>query len=328
MLIQQRTRMANQYRRERLIKEVWLNSEFKNNKADIYCLTAEELTVLWLEYHCQKGWTEERIGDRFTEITGLTISLAPQAFEIMDERGATVVNLARDGKHLFKLGNDFRRSGNIWGAYRIAHQGGRSYIIFKGRHTVRNLIRGTRYRLQSPQIVKLGIGTEGAKQAAKTAFVITVVVSATAKTLQWIFDERYGWTGLVPEVSTDIIKAAIASVAGYLAFSVAAAATSAVIIPIAVGIAVGLYVGGKLDGIRAFEDAEDSLALAMATHFAVLHKIHEETSRRIQHSRDAIYQYIYDQFDQIVVEPVVRSVNQRLRELERSIRRSIYPHIF
>lgn len=69
----------------------------------------------------------------------------------------------------------------------------------------------------------MGIGTDGLKGAARGGVFVTLLVSVSVNIYAWIFHESVGWTDFLKNVSLDLVKAAIAAVAGYfVAKSVAA----------------------------------------------------------------------------------------------------------
>lgn len=241
-----------------------LTSEWTENQTDIYTLDQQDLTGLWIDTHRANGQNNEQIITRFEELNeGLSLTLGEQSYDVINKHGATAVNAARDGRTLAVLGNDMRRSGNVLGRFEIRPRNGRDYIVFKGNHTLRHVVRGTRYSLSNPTIIKMGIGTDGLRGAAKGGVLVTLVVSATVNTYGWIFDESMGWKEFLLNVSADLVKAAIAAAAGYFIAKGFAAATGMIVLANGLGFFIGLYVGWKVAPIT-FADIS---ALAQKTSF-------------------------------------------------------------
>ena len=141
---------------------------------------------------------------------------------------------------------DLKRGGRV--NARIVPRNGTQYIVFKGNHTIRRLIKGTRYRLDNAQIAKLGFGKAGIKSAARGGFVVSFVVCGGYNALQWALDDSYTWKHFVADMAVDIGIATIAAAAGagaaigYAAFagSVTVMALGPVLVAIAFATVVSL----------------------------------------------------------------------------------------
>lgn len=136
----------------------------------MYTLDEKDLITLWVGVQEANGLSLEETAARFEELAGnQTLNLSERTFEVINLHGATAINAGNDGRMLMVLGRDMQRSGNLWGRFNIRPHNGQNYIVFKGNHRLRQGIRGTRYGLSNPTIIKLGIGTDGLKGAAKGA---------------------------------------------------------------------------------------------------------------------------------------------------------------
>lgn len=205
---------------------------------------------LWIDIQRTNGQTDEHIITRFEELNeGLSLTLGEQTYDVINKHGATAINAVRDGRTLTILGNDMRRSGNLFDRFEIRPTNGRDYIVFKGNKNLRKTIRGNRYGLLNPTIIKMGIGTDGLKASAKGGALVTLVVSVSVNSYGWIFDESIGWKDFLLNVSADLVKAAIAVVAGYFAAKAIAATFGMVVLANGAGFLVGLFVGWKISPI-------------------------------------------------------------------------------
>lgn len=114
--------------------------------------------------------------------------------------------------------------------------------MFKGKHTLRHVVRGTRYSLSNPTIIKMGIGTDGLRSSAKGGVLVTLVVSSTVNAYGWIFDESIGWKEFLLNVSADLVKATIAAAAGYFSAKTIATMTGTIVIANSIGFLIGIAV--------------------------------------------------------------------------------------
>lgn len=156
-----------------------------------------------------------------------------------------------------------RRSGNLLGRFEIRPRNGRDYIVFKGNHTLRHVVRGTRYSLSNSTVIKMGIGTDGLRSSAKGGVLVTLVVSSTVNAYGWIFDESIGWKEFLLNLSADLVKATIAAAAGYFAAKAIASFSGMIVLANTIGFIIGFYVGWKTAPITL----EDISTLAQKTSY-------------------------------------------------------------
>jgi hypothetical protein len=217
-----------------------LEKDLAQSQADIDVLNARELTEFWLTVQRHEGKSQSQIEAIFKDLTG--IDLAKQLLATGRDYGAAGNDLAT----VAVLGTDLKRGSRFLESYRTVTQNGRSYIIFKGNHRARLIIKGTRYLASNTLMVKMAIGKEGLKKSAKSGFLVSVIFSVTLHSIQWLFEDEYRWTNWLAGVSTDLVKITIASAAGYFAAVGVAAlmgATVVAVVPIIAGVAISLLAG-------------------------------------------------------------------------------------
>jgi putative flippase GtrA len=167
-------------------------------------------------------------------------------------------------------------------------QFGKKYIVFKGRAGLRQILTGTRYLANNSKVMQLGIGGQAMRASAKGGVLISVIFSATLNTVDWIFKDEFRWTNWIASVSTDIVKAAIASAAGYAAGMVVSAGLVAItgasiaIFPLAAAILVGIGIGFALNWL----DNKYGVTQAIINH---LNRIEHDTKKDIS---DGVYYVI------------------------------------
>lgn len=235
-----------------------LGVAFKKNQHDVYVLNAEEMVQLWVAEQKNSGKSKLQIEANFLKLT--ETPLAKRLDLYGREFGGTVISAAENSKMLSALALDMKRSGSIFGRYYVQTQGGKQYLVFKGRAGLRQVLTGTRYLANHTKVMSLGIGGQALKESAKGGLLISVVFSITINSLSWLFKDEFRWTDWLATISTDVLKAVIAGTAAYVtgaAIAGKAAAGTVAILPIAAGLfvavtfAVGLYLIDQHFGITA-----------------------------------------------------------------------------
>jgi len=283
-----------------------LEKDLAESKADIYVLNARELTEFWLTVQRQEGKSQSQIEVAFKELTGL--DLAKQLLGTGRDYAAAGNDLAT----VAVLGKDLKRGSRFFESYRTVTQNGRNYIIFKGNHRARLIIKGTRYLATNTVMLKMAIGKEGLKHAAKSGFLVSVIFSVSLHSIQWLFEDEYRWTHWLAGVSTDLVKIAIASTAGYLASIGTAAIITALtgatiaVLPLAVGVAVCIGVGITLNAI----DDHFQITQSLIRH---LEQKEADIKRK---AYDGIY-YVIRSTTESVKKQLIKSAIRKLNELVR-----------
>ncbi|SEA71279.1 hypothetical protein SAMN04488051_105217 [Alkalimonas amylolytica] len=215
-----------------------LETAFKENQHDIYVLNIQEMVQLWAAEQKSKGKNPQQISEAFEQLTG--ISLATQFDLYSREFGGTAIAAGAQVRVLNALAMDMKRSGSIFGRYYVQVSGGKQYIVFKGRAGLRQVLTGTRYLSTNTKVMSMGVGGQALKSSAKGGIFISVLFSVTINTLSWLFADEFRWTHWLGTISTDIVKAVIASAAGYAIGAIAATLTTIAVVPIALGLVMAV----------------------------------------------------------------------------------------
>lgn len=281
-----------------------LDAAFKQNQHDIYVLNAHEMAQLWAAEQKSKGRSPQQIEASFLQLTA--IPLATMLDQYGREFGGSAIAAGADTKMLAALAMDMKRSGSIFGRYYVQTQGGKQYLVFKGRAGLRQVLTGTRYLANNTKVMSLGVGGQALKESAKGGLLISVVFSLSINSLTWLFKDEFRWTDWLATVSTDILKAVIASAAGYAAAVTAAAFTSIAVIPLAMGLVVAI-------GIAWFLYQVDQ-------HYgitsALIEKL-ENTEERIKQDISAGFYYVVSAAGHAVRRQLALSVRSYLNSLRR-----------
>jgi hypothetical protein len=228
-----------------------LETAFRKNQHDIFIQEQREFIELWIAEQKTKGKNQLQIETNFELIAGL--SMNESLLQFSQANGATMFSASSDVKILSALAIEMKRSGSILGQYYFQTKNGKKYIIFKGRAGLRQVLTGPRYLANNSKVMQLGIGGQAMRASARGGILISVIFSSTLNTIDWIFKDEFRWTNWVTSISTDILKAAIASAAGYIsgmavsAGLIALTGTSIAVFPLTAAILVGIGVGLTLN---------------------------------------------------------------------------------
>lgn len=280
-----------------------LETAFKNNQYDIFVQDERELVELWIAEQKSKGGNQQQIATKFHQLIGMPLD--EYLMQFGKNYGATVVAAGSDAKVLSVLAVEMKRSGSILGQYYFQTQNGKKYIVFKGRAGLRQILTGTRYLANNSKVMQLGIGGQAMRASAKGGVLISVIFSATLNTVDWIFKDEFRWTNWIASISTDIVKAAIASAAGYAAGMVVSAGLVAItgasiaIFPLAAAILVGIGIGFALNWL----DNKYGVTQAIINY---LNRVEHDTKKDIS---DGVY---------YVISEAGRAVRRQLTGILRS----------
>ncbi|KKO49475.1 hypothetical protein VT06_06500 [Arsukibacterium sp. MJ3] len=279
-----------------------LVEDLAGSKADIYVLNARELAEFWLTVQRQEGKSQPQIESTFKQLTGLDSTI--QILSLGRDYGPAGNDLAT----ILVLGTDLKRGSRFFETYSMVTQNGRNYIIFKGNHRARLVVKGTRYLATNTLMIKMAVGTEGLKNSAKSGFLVSVIFSVSLHSIQWLFEDEYRWTHSLAGISTDLVKIAIASTAGYLAAAGAAffmGAAVVAVVPIIVGVAVSLLVGFTLNVIdKKFEITKSLIQWFEYQEKSLLDKVNAGivyiTSSAVQYVKRSLYKSTTDKINQLL----------------------------
>ncbi len=143
----------------------------------------------------------------------------------------------------------------ITGKAVIREYNGKRYVIIKGYAGLRKILTGTRYLATHTKVVDLVIGTGNLAKSAIKSGALSIVLVTADNVVQFILEDKdllsreFAFT-----LTTNLTKAAISGIVGFLAAAGLAAMSAPVAVPIAGGILVGLVVSKGLDAIFPTEE--------------------------------------------------------------------------
>lgn len=249
-----------------------LLNALSTHQATLFVHDAADLTALWKAGYQHQGLREESIARRYRHLTGYVLDKAPS-------HAATV----SDSIVLVRLATDMARSGSIYNTYRIVQRPNGPVIVFKGQPHLRRVLNAPVYRLTNPKVIAMGVGKEALRSAARTGFRLTVIVSATTRTIEWLFLEKGSFHSVIGSVSTDIAKALTVTGTGLVGGLIFAGGGVAVA-PVALGLGVAVVTGSILDLL------DDELKVTLRLTQALVEK-HEDWKVSTEPARRQIRYY-------------------------------------
>lgn len=281
-------RAKERTRREHLRNQLEssLKHDPEQNNVDVFVLSNEEVVELWLAKQRSRGKSDEEINARYQEL------VSDETVELIKAQSTTIVGGAKDTVNVAAVMRDFQRSGNVFGKY--SKSGNGRYIIFKGNHKLRELIKGTRYRANNPVLMKLGIGARASTAFIKGSILVTVIVSPLVHGYSWIFDPKFGWKDFLKGVSSDLVIAFLAAVAGALAYGLVAAAMSVAVVALAAGVFVGIVVGGLLAVMNMDHTLTDAVIDSTVDAYEYVSSEAGTYYRETKKSAREFYYYLFD----------------------------------
>jgi hypothetical protein len=236
-----------------------LQAAFRQNHADVYVLDTRDFVELWMACQKDQGLSERQITAALSAVAGFTWNNA-----------TNIASPFRDAVTLHRVAEDMRRSGSYFTTYRVFYRRGKPYIAFRGYAGLRRILTRPSYGISEKIIVDLGIGPEGAKHAARQAVMVTLIVSASVNSIDGLLG-RKTIDVVLTTFATDVVKAAIATAAGYLTGVALVAITGAatpVIIPLAVGGFVAIGFGWGPNELDKRYQVTHNLSAALARNLA------------------------------------------------------------
>lgn len=286
-----------------------LNARTRYQEVDIYTLDAPAFLELWITIERSRGTTESdiisKLKDFGIDLAGSTLAAARD--HLSNTKNALLITA---------LANDLSRSGNILSQYYTTTRAGKQYIVFKGNHRLRTVLKGTRYLATNTTVMKFGIGGQALKAGAKSGFVISAIFSISLHSIHWLFEESYRWSNWLANVSVDVTKLALAGISGYLAAkgavgtAVAITGAAPVLLPITAGLIVCVGVALALDAYGFEEEIEEVIR--------VLEHYEREIRNFDQTAADGIY-YIIEETGKSIRHSVKRFFFHKVRQLKQGI---------
>lgn len=163
------------------------------------------------------------------------------------EFGAGYYASADDIRTLGKLVGDL---GDYSAKAYVKTYGGKPHIILKGSPGLRRVLTGTKYGINNPKVITMGLGKAGAVHAAKSGGVISIVLLSTYRVADYFLTDEATLSQLIGSLATDVVKVGITTGASIAAASAVVGLGFTVAIgPIAAVVVVGIGVSMVLSAL-------------------------------------------------------------------------------
>ncbi|WP_226789988.1 hypothetical protein [Rahnella sikkimica] len=125
------------------------------------------------------------------------------------------------------------------------NSGGVKYIKVTGYPGVRRILTGTRYGINNPQVLELGIGTAGVKTGIMAGARFCIYFSLAYRAFELIFKDRYSARDFIGDISMDAAKILVTIYITQLAVAIASgiALATGLTLPLSLGIFLVVVVG-------------------------------------------------------------------------------------
>ena len=262
-------------------QKIQLKQSIRSNQHEIFIVSFEEFDSILSSYSqvsdvvLHKGW--EKLRDKAGFAANYTANF-------------------NDTVLMSKLIADLGSSG---AKVYIKSYGGKAHLIIKGRAGLRQVLTGTKYGINNPKVVAMGLGRAGAINAAKTGGILSIVLLTTYRVVDYFLSDKMTLTQLVGTLATDIIKVGIAtgaSIAAAAAFGSVTLAIGPIVAVIIVGVIFSAGLGfideqfGITDKVIAgLEVVSDNLERFVRVSQMRINKVKEDVTESIL---EAAFDYV------------------------------------
>lgn len=231
--------------------------------------------------------------------------------------GASYYSSANDAVTLAVLVGDL---GGIGAKAYIKSYGGKPHIIIKGRPGLRKVLTGTKYGIQNPKVVKMGLGKVGAIKAANAGGILTIVLLSAYRVVDYVLTDEATLTQLTGTLATDIVKVGIttgASIAAATAFGMATFAIGPILAVVVVGIGVSMLLDEADTRFKITEKVIAGLDELGNDAKAYIAQVKKDTNNAVAKTLDSAINYAIESAQRIVVNWVGHQLKQYLSPTPR-----------
>lgn len=139
--------------------------------------------------------------------------------------GANYYSASTDAVKVARLIGDL---GGVSTQAYIKSYAGKPHIVLKGRPGLRKILTGTKYGIQNPKVVSLGLGRHAAVGATKVGGVVSLVLISAYRVADYALTDEATLSRLIGTLATDVVKVGLVVAASIGAAVVAGGAALAV----------------------------------------------------------------------------------------------------
>jgi len=202
----------------------------------VYVVSQEEALALWL--------SNMEITQQFTK------EQAKEHWKKWKQGVANALDFFQVASEIYLLQKIAKDLGSVFGRVYYKKYGGKLHIIFKGRPGLRKILTAPKYGVGNAKVVSLGIGPGGARAAARSGGILSVVLLTGYNVVDYFLTDEMTLMDLVGQLASDIVKVGIvtgASIAGATVLGSVGVVSAFAVGPLVVAVVVGLGVAYVLD---------------------------------------------------------------------------------
>ena len=266
-----------------------IKRQIQANRHEVFIVSLEQMDAV----------IESSAGDK-----GQDVKQRWQQIKSKAELAANYYPTADDIRTIAKLVGDLGAIGTQ--AY-VKTYGGKPHIILKGSPGLRKILTGTKYGINNPKVVTMGLGKAGAIHAAKAGGLLSVVLLSSYRVVDYFLTDQATLGQLVGTLATDVVKVGIATGASIAAASaVAGAGLTLAIGPIVAVVVVGLLVSVALTALDERYGITDRVIAALdeVSNSTVTHA--QQAKRQLTQAANkataSVLDYVLESARQVIVD--------------------------
>ena len=161
------------------------------NKNEVYLISFEEMDAI---IRSNPNGGKPAVQKAWQEIKGKA------------EIGANYYSSAGDAFTLAKVVGDL---GGFGAKAYLKSYAGKPHIIIKGDPGLRRIMTGTKYGINNPKVVAIGLGKAAGISTSKSGGIITVVLLSAYKVLDYFLTDQITLNQLIGSLAVDLVKVGI-----------------------------------------------------------------------------------------------------------------------
>ena len=195
-----------------------LKQMIQANKNEVYLISMEEMDAI---IRSNPNGGKPAVQKAWQEIKGKA------------EMGANYYSSAGDAFTLAKLVGDL---GGFGAKAYMKSYAGKPHIIIKGNPGLRRILTGTKYGINNPKVVAIGLGKAAGISASKSGGIITVVLLSAYRVVDYFLTDQMTLNQLIGSLAVDLVKVgitvgcSIAMVTAFGGFTIAIGPIAAVVL--------------------------------------------------------------------------------------------------
>jgi hypothetical protein len=174
-----------------------------------------------------------------------------------------------------------------------------TYIKITGYPSVRRILNGTRYAVNNPKILDLGIGKAGINAGILSGARFCIYFSAAQRVVEFIFSSEHDVATFIGNITMDVAKVIVTMFVTKIAVAIGSGLTTAlsIVIPISVGIVLIVLLGIGITASLLYLDEKYHLSEHLIRSIKKGLKEHQRVVNwNLQHSNPYLYSMMNENY--------------------------------